>query len=393
MKKGHNNFPIRHLFDEEVFPARQIFKKHIFGIVLKPAGMPVMKYLAGFLFSIQGLLAFAQSGGELFHEGDMPMGNIAVSRVREEPLKIFFSLHPEGKPEGPRIFRIEEGMAVPFPDSAMQQDFISPLGIYLDKQDRLWVLDHANYALKTPRLYAFDASSGKLLISHPFSREVARKWVMLNDLTVTPDGRYVIMSAPGMFKKRSSIIVYDVDEDKAWRILTDHPTVMRKKFLPEVDGKKMRFILGLLKVRPGVDGIDMDPAGKYLYYAALADTMVYRVAVDAVTDYSLKDETLSGLIQSVGSRPLCDGIRLDRADFVYITDFQNHRILSMDPEGAVNVVLENKSIRWADGLSVGPDGYLYITDSALQHVILKNKKKFSKHKPFGIWRVKIAPGY
>ena len=149
--------------------------------------------------------------------------------------------------------------------------------------------------------------------------------------------------------------------------------------------------MGLLKVRPGVDGIDIDARGRYVYYGAMADTLLYRLPVDAAADFSLPDSTLGSLLQSAGSRPLCDGIRLGQSELVYLTDFQQHRILAMDTEGNTKIILQKKDIRWADGLSAGADGYLYITDSALQHVILKKKKKFSKHAPFGIWRVRIAP--
>lgn len=343
--------------------------------------------LTGILLLVQ--LAIGQTGEDLYFSYQEPMGNVAVTQPSGKPLQVFFTLHPEGKPKNGHVFEIRNNKAIPFPDSAFQSQFISPLGIYLDRQNRLWVLDHGNYALKTPTLFAFNASSGDLILEYSFSREVVRKWVMLNDLTVTPDGKYVIISAPGMFKKRSSMIVFDVAGQQARRLLTDHPTVMRKKILPVVDGKKMRFILGLIKVRPGIDGIDVDPAGKYVYYAALADTIVYRIPVDAVTDPDFKEKELENLIHTVGYRPLCDGIRVDRQERIYITDFQNHRILAMDPDGTKETLVENREIRWADGLSVGNDGYLYITDSALQHVIMKKEKKYKQHGPFGIWRIKV----
>jgi len=351
--------------------------------------VPKLHLTAFILALMTAFQAFSQTDAELYFSGDMPMGNVTVTKASEGPFQCFFTLHPEGKPAWNKVFRISNSEAVPFPDSASQQMFISPLGLYLDRQNRLWILDHGKYGLKGPALFAFDAHTGELLVHHVFSREMVRKWVMLNDLSVTPDGNYVVISAPGMFKKRSSIIVYDVHSDRARRILTDHPTVMRKKIVPEVDGKKMRFLLGLYKVRPGVDGIDIGPQGKYVYYSAMADTVVYRIPVDAVTDTELDDRVLSGLIRTVGHRPPCDGLRVGRSELVYITDFQHHRVLAMDPEGNTSVVVDKEAIRWTDGLSVGSDGYLYITDSALQHVILKKKKKFSRYAPFGIWRTRI----
>lgn len=352
---------------------------------MRSTRITLLTMLMSFSLSMAG-----QQEGTLFFSAAEPMGNVAVSKNNEAGMQYFYTLHPESKPSYNKVFEIRNNMAYPFPDSSFQEQFTSPLGIYLDLQNRLWVLDHGNYGLKDPHLFAFDASNGQVLVSYPFPRDVARKWVMLNDLAVSPDGQFVFISAPGMFRKRSSIIVFDVSARSARRVLTDHPSVMRKKLLPVVDGKKMSFLLGMFKVRPGVDGIDADPRGRYVYYAAMADTLLYRIPVDVITDESLDDEAMAPMIQSVGERPLADGIRVDDKNLIYLTDFQNHRILSMDPYGELAVVMENDAIRWADGLSIGADGDLYITDSALQYVILKKPKKYASHQPFGIWRITIA---
>ncbi len=343
------------------------------------------------LILIVPIALFSQQKEELFFSFDKPLGNIAVTCADNQPIQFFFTLHPEGKPKGARVFEIVDGKAIPFPDSSFQENFTSPLGIFLDRQNRLWILDHGNYAFKTPRLFGFDAQSGTLLYKYDFPKDVVRKWVMLNDLTVTPNGEYIFISAPGIFKKRSSIIIFNTRERTSRRILTDHHSVMRKKVLIEVSGKKMRYLFGLLKIRPGVDGIDVDRRGKYLYYTALADTSVYRLPIAACIDHLVSDVKLEEISDWVGNRPYCDGIRMDHKENLYLTDFTNHRITVMDPAGNNHTLIENKRIRWADGLSIGADGYLYITDSALQHVIMKSKKNISKYQPFGIWRIKLIP--
>lgn len=341
------------------------------------------------VFSLLFYVMQAQPKGNLFFSFDEPLGNVAVTQHQVYPIQVFFSVHPESKPKGAKIYELKHGKAKPFPDSAFQAKFISPLGIYLDLQNRLWVLDHGNYAFKNPKIFAFDAESGKLLLEYNFPKEIVRKFVMLNDLTVTPDGEYVFISAPGLFKKRSSIIAFNVKEKKAHRILTDHPSVMTQKITPVVDGKKMQFILGLYKVRPGVDGIDVDPDGNYLYYTAMSHQKLYRVPINILTDFDKPESIIETRLEELWDRPLCDGIRVDENKTVYLTDFENHQILALDDKGNKEVILLNENIRWADGLSFGADGYLYITDSALQHVIMKSKKKFKEHSPFGLWRVKL----
>lgn len=331
----------------------------------------------------------AQPSGDLFFSFDQPMGNVAVTHHQVYPIQVFFSVHPESKPKGPKIYEIKHGIATPFPDSSFQEKFISPLGVYLDHQNRLWVLDHGKYAFKTPKLFAFDANTGELLLEFFFTKEIVKKYVMLDDLSVTPDGKYVFISAPGLFKKRSSIIVFNVEERKARRILTDHPSVMTQKITPAVDDKKMQFVLGLYKVRPGVDGIEVNPDGTYLYYAAMSHQKIFRIPVDILTDFNKAESIIEARIEELWDRPLCDGIRIDDDEMVYITDFENHQVLCFDENGNEKVVFKNEKVRWADGLSLGADGYLYITDSALQHVIMKSEKKFKEHAPFGLWRVKL----
>jgi hypothetical protein len=140
---------------------------------------------------------------------------------------------------------------------------------------------------------------------------------------------------------------------------------------------------------PGVDGIDVNPDGTYLYYAAMSHQKLYRIPVNILTDFDKPETIIETRIEELWDRPLCDGIRVDENNIVYLTDFENHQILALDDKGNEEVILHNENIRWADGLSFGADGYLYITDSALQHVIMKSKKKFKEHAPFGLWRVKL----
>jgi len=331
----------------------------------------------------------AQPKGELFFSFDEPLGNVAVTQHVVYPIQVFFSVHPESKPKGPKIYELKHGKVSPFPDSAFQSKFISPLGVYLDFQNRLWVLDHGKYAFKTPKLFAFDAQTGECLLEFEFPRDIVRKYVMLNDLTVARDGKHVFMSAPGLFKKRSSIIVFNVKEKSIRRILTDHPSVMRQKITPEVDGDKMQFVLGMYKVRPGVDGIDLNPEGTYLYYTAMSHEKMYRIPTNIITDFNTQDSVIESSVEELWDRPLCDGIRVSNKNLVYITDMENHQVLAMDKNGEKEVVFHNDNIRWTDGLSLGADGYLYITDSALQHVIMKSEKKYAEHAPFGLWRVKL----
>jgi hypothetical protein len=81
-----------------------------------------MKKISSKLFVLSLLLAsiYGQPAGELFFSFVLPLGNVAVTQHQVFPIQYFFSVHPESKPKGPKIYKIEHGIAKSFPDSALQ---------------------------------------------------------------------------------------------------------------------------------------------------------------------------------------------------------------------------------------------------------------------------------
>ena len=54
-------------------------------------------------------------------------------------------------------------------------------------------------------------------------------------------------------------------------------------------------------------------------------------------------------------------------------------------------VIRSPRIRWADGLSFGPDGWLYLADSALPELVLRSRNHIDAQGPYYIFR--FDPGY
>jgi len=50
--------------------------------------------------------------------------------------------------------------------------------------------------------------------------------------------------------------------------------------------------------------------------------------------------------------------------------------------------VKSQKIRWPDGFSFGPDGYLYFTCSALNYVIGFTQQEWQEDAPFQIFRFK-----
>ena len=61
----------------------------------------------------------------------------------------------------------------------------------------------------------------------------------------------------------------------------------------------------------------------------------------------------------------------------------------MAPDGKLTTLIRDDArIRWADALSFGPDGYLYIADSAIPDQMLQSKAHMQSKAPYYICRFK-----
>ena len=88
---------------------------------------------------------------------DFPPGNIAVSRSG----RVFFTLHPDGHPPA-QVMELKNDVPVPYAPPGTPP-YQTVLALRIDAQDRLWALDHAEYARGTPRLLAFDLATDTLV--------------------------------------------------------------------------------------------------------------------------------------------------------------------------------------------------------------------------------------
>ena len=60
-------------------------------------------------------------------------------------------------------------------------------------------------------------------------------------------------------------------------------------------------------------------------------------------------------------------------------------------ERELETLMRSKLVRWPDALSFGPDGYLYLADSALPDVILQSREHIRAAGPYRIFR--FQPGF
>ena len=322
---------------------------------------------------------------------DYPPGNVAVS----EDGRVFFTLHPDGDPPA-KVLELVDGKPVPYPDASFQQSggadpgFQSILSIRIDRQQRLWVLDYANYGRGQPRILAFDLKTNRLVHRYDFPSSVAGLLSMLNDFQVDPAGEKIYIAETSPILQRPALIVYEVASKSARRVLDGHPSVKARDYLIQAPGRDM-VAYGFYTLRIPVDSIALDRRGEWLYYGPVSGDRLYRVARRDLDDATLSAEALAARVQDYGPKTLSDGITTDVDDDVYLSDMEHSAVVVLDPDRKLTTLVKDPRLRWPDGFSFAPGGWLYLTCSSLQHVLFVGHSHVRENAPYQIFR--FRPGH
>jgi sugar lactone lactonase YvrE len=314
-----------------------------------------------------------------------PIGNVAVSATG----RVFFTVHPEARPRGNKLLEYVDGASVPFPDGKSQgRLFDTVLGLAIDQHDRLWTIDHGNHGLRGARLLAFDLGTGELIHEQRFDETIAPAGSFLQDLQISRDGRTVVIADASFWRKSPAIIVYDIGTATARRILESHPAVSAENYRIHHPDRTMSFMGGIVSLRGGVDGIALDD--RWLYFAAISGSALFRISLRDLRDLSIPDSQLSARVERYSEKPLSDGLSIDTEGNVFVTDVEHNSIFIVGPDRNPRTLIRSGKIRWPDALSFGPEDWLYVADSALADVALRSREHIKASGPYSIYR--FQPG-
>jgi sugar lactone lactonase YvrE len=325
---------------------------------------------------------------ELVVTSPEPIGNAAQS----EDGRVFYTIHPESRPEGVKLYEWKVGAAVPFPSRELQdKHFKTPLGVKIDRQNRLWVIDHGNHGSDGAKIMAFDLATGALVHEYVFSSDVAPLGSFLQDFTIDQAAATIYIADVSFFGRDPGIVVYDIGKKTAHRALSSHPSVFPQNILIRTATKTMKFYGGLIALKTGIDGVALSADDEWLYYAAMNHPTLYRVPAKALRDPAPPPGMVESLVEDLGPKPLSDGITADVAGGVYITDVEHGAVMKREPDGRlVTLVKDPAKIRWADSVGFGAGGTLLIADSAIPDQMLMPKSHIEARKPYFIYRVSLG---
>lgn len=317
-----------------------------------------------------------------------PVGNVAVSADG----RVFFTVHPEARPQGNKLLEWVDDAAEPYPNGTAQPHlFDTVLGVVVDRQNRLWTIDHGNHGFRNARLLGFDLASNELIHDHEFHDSVAPTGSMLQDLQVSADGKTILIADASIWRKEPAIVVYDTEARSARRVIESHPSVSPQDYVIRTARRDMTYLGGLVSLKGGIDGLALDADNEWLYYGAINQSGLFRVPLAALLDPSLPDRQIANQIERFADKPMSDGLSADLAGNIYITDVEHGAVLAVDPAGRLTTLVKSPRVRWADDLSFDADGWLYLADSAIPELVLRTTEHIEQQGPYFIYR--FRPGH
>jgi len=293
------------------------------------------------------------------------------------------------------VAEIINGKPEPFPNEEWNRPgtpkdhFVCVQSVYVDESDSLWVLDPAAPRMKEiipggPKLVKVDLVKNEVVQTIPFGQAVAPKKSYLNDVRVDTKTQTAFITDSGL----GAIVVVDLRTGKARRLLgDDRSTQAEKDFKLQVNGRELLAEDGK-PPQINADGIAFDGLNGLLYYHALSGRTLYRIKTNDLKNSRLTKSQLASKVETVAETPAPDGMMMGPNGKLYLTDVEHGGVVVFDPkEKKLEPVVTDDRLSWPDSLAWGPDGSLYVTTSQIQNMPRFNGGKDMRTVPYHVYRI------
>ncbi len=337
------------------------------------------------------LTATAKTGLEVVAEVDEGPGNITVTPDG----RLIISLHQFFAPEWRVAEILHEKRLLPFPDerwnlpSTKRIGLDSVLGIQSDQRGVVWMLDNGMRSNLTPKLVGWDTRSSRLekiiYLPHPITSDTA----FVNDLAIDEKHQHIYIADPAR-GEQAALIVVDLKTGLARRVLEGQISVVAEDVDLVIDGVPVEIRREdgtTFRPRVGVNPIALDAKSEWLYYGPMHGTALYRIATRDLVDVGIDAKDLPARVQRYSDKPICDGISIDIAGNIYISDIGNNAIGVIDPNRKYRVLVSDERLSWPDAFSFGPDGRLYTVANQLHKTAALNAGDMQATPPYLVLRI------
>jgi sugar lactone lactonase YvrE len=281
------------------------------------------------------------------------------------------------------------------------------LGLHTDANGILWLLDSAKSTDKAagrpaglvPKLVAWDTKKNQLARIIPITGDATLTESQHNDFVVDlkheviVDADEAIGEGSNGVGDKAALVVVDLKTGTSRRLLQGHPSVM-----PVADPIKWdqgKPTAGTFKLGVGVDGIALDAASEWLYFAPLNAYKVYRIRMTDLLDKSLTPAQLGAKVETYADKPFNGGLSIDRSNNLYMTEVGERAIgvIPADTRKYYRLVTAPGMV-WPDGVTFNSDGYMYTGAAQLTLTNVLQADGVGKNKaPYLVYRFRpLAPG-
>jgi len=323
-------------------------------------------------------------------------GNVAISPEG----RYFLSLHPMGEPEHPVVELQKDGQLRPYPfplrrgqvpPEFLGCDASEVIGIECDARGVLWIVD-MGLSTKAPKIIAWDTVTERLTRVIPLPPGVVTPQSFVQDLVVDLRRGVVVLADMGradlLGPSIPAMIVVEIETGRSWRVLEGHPSLQAEDVPMKINGREVqvRDAEGHLRApRLGLNPIALAPDGSWIYFGAMHGTSVYRIRPEDLLNPALAESERGAKVETYGPKPVSDGISVDRAGNVYITDVTSNALGVLEPGKGYRILFQDERLlSWADGLSYGPDGRFFVTVNQLHRHAALHGGEDATEPPFRI---------
>ncbi len=332
-----------------------------------------------------------------------PPGNLAVTPDG----RLIVSMHPFGSPKQ-RVLEIgSDGQTKPFPNERWseapdpsgktEEGIQAIIGIECDRDGVVWMLDMGSSdPAVAPKLVAWDTKANSLKRTIPIPPPVAQPESFMQDFAVDLTHHAVFIADTGrgdlIGQSNPAIIVVDLQTGASRRRLSGHGFLQPEDVPIVIEGKPIRVTNAsgdVSEPRLGLNPITIDPHDEWVYFGSMHGTQIFRVRALDLIHPALDDDQLARVVEKYGPKGVSDGISIDSAGNIYVTDLNNMAIgVLTAADRAYRLLVEDPRLLWPDGLSYGADGQFYVTVNQLHRFPMLNAGKDESKPPFLIVRFK-----
>jgi hypothetical protein len=343
-------------------------------------------------FALVSLLVASPPAPALESVAELPERPGALALVGP---RLFVAVHPLGNPEAKLLELLPGGRRQPYPSGVVSRSFTAVTALAEDGTGGLWILDAGGEG-KPPRLTGWNTTDERRLRSLRIPAAALRSNSSLCALAVERGHAFVAdrSRADWTGDSHPALLVVTLQSGETRRLLEDHPALEPDAVAITVDRRPVahRELDGTVeRLRLGVSQLSLDPAGTWLYLAALNGGTVWRVRTADLLDPALTAEELATRVESHAERPPGNALVAGDDARVVVTDVEAHALRVTGPSGQA-LLVQDPRLQWPDALARGPEDWIYVTVNQLNLHPALNRGEEESRPPYGVFRVRAPRG-